>query len=234
MLIAGCVWLGAKERGAFGFSNEKSLMYCPSTLSCAWPCGALGLGPGLGAGPPLPPVVAIDSTSHYPQLPQSAAWLTQALGRTRISRAALGLTPAAPPWIGDLVPFAGLKLHNVSIARRMPGTARQRCEFCRDPPASRRQEQGSAQKVRYKTRKYKKDCPDHRCHAGRFQMQRSNPLLCEGGAQAVEIGAAEPSKQQHAHDGGGDEKTSRPQPADHCRYQEESEELRHGEHEQPD
>src|SRR5215510_4639793 len=79
MLIAGCVWLGAKERGAFGFSNEKFLMYCPSTLSCAWPCGALGLGPGLGAGPPLPPVVAIDSTSHYPQLPQSAAWLTQAL-----------------------------------------------------------------------------------------------------------------------------------------------------------
>jgi len=27
----------------------------------------------------LPPVVAIDSTSHCPQLPQSAAWLTQAL-----------------------------------------------------------------------------------------------------------------------------------------------------------
>src|SRR5262250_3313914 len=75
MLIAGCVWLGAKERGAFGFSNEKSLMYCPSTLSCAWPCGALGPG----AGPPLPPVVAIDSTSHCAQLPQSAAWLTQAL-----------------------------------------------------------------------------------------------------------------------------------------------------------
>src|SRR5262245_17150293 len=75
MLIAGCVGLGANERGAFGFSNEKSLMYCPSTLSCAWPCGALWPG----AGPPLPPVVAIDSTSHCPQLPQSAAWLTQAL-----------------------------------------------------------------------------------------------------------------------------------------------------------
>src|SRR5262245_13819064 len=97
MLIAGCVWLGAKERGAFGFSNEKSLMYCPSTLSCAWPCGALGPG----AGPPLPPVVAIDSTSHCPQLPQSAAWLTQALRSDKdITRRAWTCAGARPPRSG--------------------------------------------------------------------------------------------------------------------------------------
>src|SRR5258708_18524 len=75
MLIAGCVWLGAKERGAFGFSNEKSLMYWPRTLSCAWLCWASGLC----AAPPLPGVV-IATTSHRLQLPQSAAWLTQGLG----------------------------------------------------------------------------------------------------------------------------------------------------------
>src|SRR5215831_19209778 len=64
MLIAGCACGGVKERGAFGFSNEKSLMYWPSTLSCAWPCGALALG----AGPPLPPVVTIDSTLSLPTI----------------------------------------------------------------------------------------------------------------------------------------------------------------------
>ena len=64
-------------------------------------------------------------------------------------------------------------------------------------------------------------------------MQCSKPVLSEGGAQAVEIRAPEPSQQQqHAHEGGGDEKTRRPQPADQCRHEEESEELRRGEHEQ--
>src|SRR5215471_10269558 len=65
MLIAGWAWVGASERGAFGFSNEKSLMYWPSTLSCAWP----GWGPGPCGGPPLPGVV-IATTSHRSQLPQ--------------------------------------------------------------------------------------------------------------------------------------------------------------------
>src|SRR3981189_2048284 len=47
MLIAGWVSVGASDRGAFGFLNERSLMYWPTTLSCAWPglsaralCGA--------------------------------------------------------------------------------------------------------------------------------------------------------------------------------------------------
>src|SRR5262249_30438326 len=126
MLIAGCVWLGAKERGAFGFSNEKSLMYCPSTLSCAWPCGALWPG----AGPPLPPVVAIDSTSHCPQLPQSAAWLTQAL------RSDKDITRRAWTYAGGGGPERGFG----AIRRATPGIARQRCEFCHGPPANRRQQ----------------------------------------------------------------------------------------------
>src|SRR5262249_20946748 len=57
MLIVGWFWLGASERGAFGFSNEKSLMYRPSTLRA----GAPGSGCGCGAfGPPL--VVVIYAT----------------------------------------------------------------------------------------------------------------------------------------------------------------------------
>src|SRR5215813_655914 len=117
MLIAGCVWLGAKERGAFGFSNEKSLMYCPSTLSCAWPCGGLALG----AGPPLPPVVAIDSTSHCPQLPQSAAWLTQALRSDKdIRRRAWIYADGGGPQSGHGVPFAGQS----SMTRSLRGCPR--------------------------------------------------------------------------------------------------------------
>src|SRR6516164_4604064 len=127
MLIAGCVWLGAKERGAFGFSNEKSLMYCPSTLSCAWPCGALALG----AGPPLPPVVAIDSTSHCPQLPQSAAWLTQA------PRSDKDITRGA--WT-----YANCGTLDRDHCADGPGTARP-CELCRPagaPPTGRRRPGG--------------------------------------------------------------------------------------------
>ena len=33
MLIAGCCCCGASEVGAFGFSNDRSLVYCASTLS---------------------------------------------------------------------------------------------------------------------------------------------------------------------------------------------------------
>ena len=52
MLIAGWVWFGASERGAFGFSNEKSLMYWPRTLSCGR--GLLRLRAGsVPAWPPL-------------------------------------------------------------------------------------------------------------------------------------------------------------------------------------
>ena len=47
MLSCGCVWLGASERGAFGFSNEKSLTYWPSTLSCG--AGSAAAAAGLRA-----------------------------------------------------------------------------------------------------------------------------------------------------------------------------------------
>src|SRR5215470_2583025 len=73
MLIAGWFSLGARERGAFGFSNEKSLMYCPSTLSDGACCC------GGGVGPPLVLVML-----RYPPcpagIPHRAAWLTQGAG----------------------------------------------------------------------------------------------------------------------------------------------------------
>src|SRR5438552_18338270 len=70
MLIAGWFSLGASERGAFGFSNEKSLMYCPSTLSEGACCC------GCGVGPPLV-VVMIRYPPSPAGIPHRAAWLTQ-------------------------------------------------------------------------------------------------------------------------------------------------------------
>src|SRR5690242_5928836 len=59
MLIDGCCCGGERERGALGFSNEKSLMYCVSTLSC---------GTFSGAGPPFVVVMGspTDATGAAP------------------------------------------------------------------------------------------------------------------------------------------------------------------------
>src|SRR6185437_4321836 len=46
MLIAGCCDCGASEPGALGFSNDRSLVYCASTLSCG--------GGAASGGVPLP------------------------------------------------------------------------------------------------------------------------------------------------------------------------------------
>src|ERR1700743_814570 len=52
ILIAGCCDCGPSEVGAFGFSNERSLVYCASTLS--WGGGAAS------GGVPLPLVMEIS------------------------------------------------------------------------------------------------------------------------------------------------------------------------------
>src|ERR1700687_5746547 len=49
MLIAGCCCCGASEAGAFGFSNDRSLVYCASTFN--WGGGAAS------GGAPLPLVI---------------------------------------------------------------------------------------------------------------------------------------------------------------------------------
>src|ERR1700676_2617302 len=52
MLIAGCCCCGDSEAGAFGFSNDRSLVYCASTFN--W-----GGGPASG-GAPLPLVMKVS------------------------------------------------------------------------------------------------------------------------------------------------------------------------------
>src|SRR5882757_5243881 len=51
MLIAGCCCCEPSDAGAFGFSNERSLVYCASTLS--W-------GAACSTGAPLPLVMTMS------------------------------------------------------------------------------------------------------------------------------------------------------------------------------
>src|SRR4029077_17673358 len=51
MLIAGCCCCGASEPGAFGFSNDRSLVYCANTLSWGGACSG---------GAPLPLVMKLS------------------------------------------------------------------------------------------------------------------------------------------------------------------------------
>src|SRR3979490_379283 len=52
ILIAGCCCCGASELGAFGFSNDRSLVYCASTFN--WGAGAAS------GGAPLPLVMDVS------------------------------------------------------------------------------------------------------------------------------------------------------------------------------
>src|SRR5207344_3591492 len=70
MLMAGCVCVGASERGAFGFSNDKSFTYWPRTLSCAWLCCAWpSCAFGFCGGPPLPGVRSEEHTFELQSRP---------------------------------------------------------------------------------------------------------------------------------------------------------------------
>src|SRR3984893_942839 len=79
ILIAGCCGCGASEPGAFGFSNDRSLVYCASTFS--W-----GGAPASG-GAPLPLVMKVSpgafqcfSSERRPLLrPNSLVWRENAV-----------------------------------------------------------------------------------------------------------------------------------------------------------
>src|ERR1700729_3710729 len=59
ILIAGGCCCGASEAGAFGFSNDRSLVYCASTLS--WGGGAAS------GGVPLPLVMGVSPDAFSSQ-----------------------------------------------------------------------------------------------------------------------------------------------------------------------
>src|SRR5215468_12051997 len=188
-------------------------MYWPSTLSCAWPCGALALG----AGPPLPPVVAIDSTLSLPTI--------AAVGGVANTGAPVGQGYHAPRL--DLRrrrrPRSGIWCHSPgssSMTRSSRGVRREPRANVANFAAAHRRTAGSnnaAPKRSVIKPGNIRRIPLTIVATPGVSKCSSNPVPSEGGAQAVEIGASEPSEQQHAHDGGG-EKGGRPQPADQRRH----------------
>src|SRR5215475_7659528 len=57
MLMDGCCCCCCREDGAFGFSNDRSLVYCASTLSWGWAASwgaplplVMEISPGAGGG----------------------------------------------------------------------------------------------------------------------------------------------------------------------------------------
>src|SRR3981189_80871 len=130
-----------------------------------------------------------------------------------MSRAALGLAPAAAALIRDLAPFARFEVDDAIVTSALAAAARQRCEPCGGPPANCRHEQCGAQGIRNKTRKCQKDSTDYGGDAGGLQMHRPHALLRKGRAETREVGASGLSQQQYAHDRSADQKSRSANPA---------------------
>src|SRR5262249_17080192 len=81
MLMDGCCCCCCREGGAVGFSNDKSLVYCASTLSWGGvpSCGAplplvMKISPGAGEG--LRPVSGHNSRTRLRKCPDQREWLS--------------------------------------------------------------------------------------------------------------------------------------------------------------
>src|SRR5580704_6171370 len=84
MLIEGCWLVGVSERGAWGFSNDRSLTYCASTASCGIAI--------CGWGPPF----VVDIAVLQPPLGRLRAWLTQGLQANNGGRPVTGRAAGCP------------------------------------------------------------------------------------------------------------------------------------------
>src|SRR3954453_2593133 len=144
MPICGCWPAVISDRGAFGFSNDKSLMYCATTLSCGCVSSA-----GASAGPPL--VVLMKSPVRgylSASVGRTAArgWLTQGpegdkdCGQLRFTAA---VAPVGQLPIRHAAPLLGRQIDHAVGARAWAGAAKRR----RDRPAQRRDEQQQAHDV---------------------------------------------------------------------------------------
>ena len=118
-----------------------------------------------------------------------------------MSRAALGLAPAAAALIRDLAPFARFEVDDAIVTSALAAAARQRCEPCGGPPANDRHEQRGPQRVRNKTRKCQKDSTDYGGDAGGLQVHRPHAPFGKGGAEPDEIGAPRANTSPRAAEG---------------------------------
>src|SRR5215468_6778347 len=169
MLMAGCCWLGCSERGALGFSNDRSLTYCARTLSCGgaacWPppaCPPAAWPPFVGMVMGDPPDAAV----------RSAGWLTRAAPRHKDCGDREGqvyvLRFRPVVWFRQLFgwrptgrllpPFARREVDDAVAALRL--AAQNAAKGRMQPALNRRQEQEEAQGIGQKTRQKQKKSAD--------------------------------------------------------------------------
>src|SRR5258707_11438433 len=86
----------------------------------------------------------------------------------------LRFAPAAALLVGKLAPFAGLEIDDAMVLWWPPAGASR--EHAGEPAPRWRQEQGGAQNICYKARKYQQNPSEHRGNPGGFQMHRPESL----------------------------------------------------------
>src|ERR1700735_2637907 len=77
MLIAGCCCCGASEAGAFGFSKERSLVYCANTFNWG--------GAAASGGVPLPLVIKLLLERFWRAEPLGAGEFARGKGKAMSS-----------------------------------------------------------------------------------------------------------------------------------------------------
>src|SRR3569623_2123539 len=183
MPICGC-WPGISDCGAFGSSNEKSLTYCASTLSC---------GAGASAGPPL--VVDMKTPDAMRRFANTGPRSEQ--GR----RPCEELTPVALDaairlfGIGYAAPLLRLKIdHAVRRARGLSpqaGQAEQR-------PAQRCDKKCHADRVGDEPRDQQQDAGEHDDAAGGIGLEGAEITVRHCDANAGNVAAAGMAQQHRA------------------------------------
>src|SRR5947209_15405818 len=182
MLIFGCCCCCCSERGAFGFSNDRSFTYCASTLSCG---GAWLESIAPAGGPPLVDAMNYPPASACPA--RSAVWLTHASkgdkqadssirsGRWLV-REALFRHP--PPLVGRQVDQIGAA---ACAVHARDGAAQRRTEQM----LRQRQQQQQPQQVRQKARQRQQQSAQHGEKAAAIEFLASNGALAEIGRAHV-------------------------------------------------
>src|SRR5215467_10662272 len=127
--------------------------------------------------------------------------------------------------LGNLMPFVGLEIDHVGVARRALLFHRVADGRCDQPPPGWQEHEG-AQEVGNKAWEDQEN-PANRCGKARgLEINGSDPLRDEGAAETIEIPSSRVSEYQDPSGRGRKKQQHGPQPADRERLQHKSRKLR--------
>ena len=123
MLIFGCCCCGCSERGAFGFSNDRSLMYWPRTLSCGGCLLALRLQRRAAIGrchETAPPALARRSPDAIGGVANTGAQSATRTPNSLDPRRGLACRLRPRRCVGNASPLVRREIDHVRAGRRAP------------------------------------------------------------------------------------------------------------------